>query len=504
MKLFSLRLTTLKSKLYAIVFASFVVRVVAFFVLPSTPSSLGPDEGTYAAAAEWTAQGKSALDFPNFGADLYVSGRSLLIPAAFFNKLGISPLDSIRLTSSLYGLFIICLATAVALKAASLNKKFKEFIEQNPHIFFGLFMIFTFLPSHFVWSILGLRESATEFWTLSVLILLFQIEYLKKRITWPSACGFLVSIVMVFSARPQVGWVLGATLILYLTMRKSFHGFKLLLPVALLGILLGYTTTVSSYSEMANNFVAVKEAKGVSEIKPQATTEISEIESNLRLTKKVLKSSSPTPTSRAEFLASLQCETENQRIDFQNSIYICHEKSESVVVRNAENPIKAAVKQIEAIPDHHEMNKVGAESEIKTLNCPRIGSARVEGYFCIAYRAPYTTFTFLFRPLLGAEVTSTSSLFAALENVFWLGAAIYIAVMFTRNRRLAFFGAIAPSLLFFSIYSVAAGAYEGNMGTAFRHKSLILWVVLLLTASTIVATQQRKAEQQGISGSSQE
>ena len=76
--------------------------------------------------------------------------------------------------------------------------------------------------------------------------------------------------------------------------------------------------------------------------------------------------------------------------------------------------------------------------------------------------------------------------------------------MFIRNRRLAFFGAMAPSLLFGTIYVLAAGAYEGNMGTAFRHKSLILWVVILLLASTIVATQERKAEQAEISGSSQE
>ena len=114
------------------------------------------------------------------------------------------------------------------------------------------------------------------------------------------------------------------------------------------------------------------------------------------------------------------------------------------------------------------------------------------------------TFTFLFRPMLGVDVTSSSSLFAAAENFFWLGAALFVVVMLIRNRRLAFIGALAPSLLFFSIYSVAAGAYEGNMGTAFRHKSLILWVVLLLIASTIVATQQRKAEQHRSSSSSQE
>ena len=67
--------------------------------------------------------------------------------------------------------------------------------------------------------------------------------------------------------------------------------------------------------------------------------------------------------------------------------------------------------------------------------------------------------------------------------------------MFIRNRRLAFLSALAPSLLFMSFYTVAAGAYEGNMGTAFRHKSLILWVVILLLASTIVATKERNAEQ---------
>ena len=75
----------------------------------------------------------------------------------------------------------------------------------------------------------------------------------------------------------------------------------------------------------------------------------------------------------------------------------------------------------------------------------------------------------------------------------------FVFVMFVRNRRLAFFKALAPSLLFFVIYSVAAGAYEGNMGTAFRHKSLILWVMILLLASTIVATKERKAEKRELS-----
>jgi hypothetical protein len=196
------------------------------------------------------------------------------------------------------------------------------------------------------------------------------------------------------------------------------------------------------------------------------------------------------------------CDSEGQEVTLGGSKYTCSIESETKSINGLKNPVAVVVDQADAIPYHHETNKIDAASAIKTQSCPNAGESRFDKYFCIAYRAPYTTFTFLFRPMLGADVTSTSSLFAAVENVFWLGAFLFVVVMFIQNRRLAFFGALTPSLLFFSLYSVAAGAYEGNMGTAFRHKSLILWVVILLLASTIVATQQRKAEREGISGSS--
>ena len=95
--------------------------------------------------------------------------------------------------------------------------------------------------------------------------------------------------------------------------------------------------------------------------------------------------------------------------------------------------------------------------------------------------------TFLFRPIIEIDVTSRSSFLAALENILWTGAFIFIITMLIKKRRLAFLGPITPSLIFFGLYSVGAGSYEGNMGTAFRHKSLILWVVLLLVASAILA-----------------
>ena len=63
----ALKLHTLKQKLWAIVAASFVVRVVVFFALPNTPSSLGPDEGTYAALTKWIGESRPADKFPAYG-----------------------------------------------------------------------------------------------------------------------------------------------------------------------------------------------------------------------------------------------------------------------------------------------------------------------------------------------------------------------------------------------------------------------------------------------------
>ena len=483
MKLFSLRLTTLKSKLYAIVFASFVVRVVAFFLLPSTSSSFGPDEGTYGAAAEWTALSKPARDFPDFGSGLYVSGRTLLLPASAFYRIGLSAIDSVRVTASIYGLLTTILVVSAILKYAATVKHIREFCDQNPTSLILLVLLFAFMPSNFLWSVLGLRESATTFWTLCVFLTLFHIKYIKTKLTLYSGLFLFTSIILVFSARPQVGWVIGVSLVVYLLFKLRELNTYLIYLLIIGATVLGYGFT----QEIQLQF---------KEVKYHATLVST-------------PTSSATPTSSEESLASKECNGDGQRVIFNNHTYECVlivqiDGNQSNSKNQLKNPGTVLLEQAESIPYHHEVNKLSAASAIESQTCPRSGSTRMDKYFCIAWRAPYSTFTFLYRPLFGTDVTSTSSLFASVENVFWFSACIFIIFMFIRNRRLAFFSALAPSIVFFCIYTVGAGAYEGNLGTAFRHKSLILWVVLLLIASTFVATQQRKAEQKGISSSSQE
>ena len=482
MKLFSLRLTTLKSKLYAIVFASFVVRVVAFFLLPSASSYLAPDEAGYAELTEKAATGIPINELPQ-GDRLYLISRSLVIPATFLNRAGIGGLESVRIVASLYGLATLFISAYVLLRVIHIRPETLGWTSKNETRISILYAIFAFLPSHLVWSVLGLREAALEFWILVIFSLVFYIFEVKKHPTKLASLAILLSIPLVFSARPQVGWVLGATLLLYFTSKLKNRMTYLLIPVTLSGILLGYTSTTPSTIEVIETFVAHKES--TVDITPSKTP-------------------NPTATSVAEFNASKLCEVQGQKVKIRDTEYVCESKVEKRVVVDFENPANVIIDEASAIPQNHQDGQLGAASVIKTQACPNAGTAQFDKYFCIIYRAPYTTFTFLFRPLLGADVTSASSLIAAIENIFWLGAALFVVVMFIRNRKLAFFSALIPSLLFFSIYTIGAGASEGNMGTAFRHKSLILWVVILLLASTFVATQQRKAERPGVSGSSQE
>jgi len=425
------KLTTLKGKLYAIVYCSLIARTIGFFLLPNTPSSLGPDEGTYGAVATWTEQGFPAKDFPLYGEGLYLSGRALFWPAAFFNQLGLSSLNSVRLTAAIYGLLTLVLVIYIFLKTVDKHITVAQYVEKNTNLVVALFVVFAFLPSHFVWSLLGLRESSVEFWTLCAFASLYWIFHLERKFSIKSALILVATIVFTFSSRPQVGWVLGITFLIFLLANIRKKTALFLIPIVLIGVVLGSMVTT----------VPV------------------------------------VPTSATGTTGTT---------------------GETVKGTSTGSKIFGSLKTAAEITAYkHRVNQLDAASVIVTQSCPRDGLAVVnrpstsfDTYFCIAWRAPYMTATFLFRPMIGLDVTSKSSLFAAVENILWLGSFIFIIGMLVKKRKFAFFGPLAPSIIFLTLYGVGAGSYEGNMGTAFRHKSLILWVFLLLVASVIAARKR--------------
>ena len=404
------KLRTLREKLWAIVAASFVARVIMFFVLPNTPSSLAPDEGTYASLTKWIAESKPAADFPAFGEGLYLSGRSIIIPSSALYRIGMDELDAVRLISSIYGFLSLVLLTFFALKLLNTRDDLSKF---NSRLLLLFFTVFAFLPSHFVWSTLGLREGPNEFWVLLSLTSVFVIFHLKTRFQPLVYLALFASIVMCYSTRPQVGFVLGFGLLMYLITQLRKARSLLAITVVLAGIVLGSIGTSGTAG------VSIVEDPGV------------------------------------------------------------------------------VIGMVDGVPGKHAGNQVAAASKIETPDCPLSENSviastpsRVETYACIIWRAPYMTTTFLLRPFIIGDVTSTSSAFAAMENLIWLLAFGLIAFLIVKRPGIPGFNKFAPSLIFFSLYVVGAGAYEGNMGTAFRHKSLILWVVLALLLSLLWRNSQ--------------
>jgi hypothetical protein len=463
MKLFKLKLTTLKSKLYAIVFASFVVRFIGFFLLPSEPTvALAPDEGGYAEIVRLVASEQPTTSFGG----LYLISRTLVLPATVLNDFGVEPLSSVRIIASMYGVLTLILVAFLIIQFVNRHSTNSELTLQRSNLIIGLFFIFAFLPSHLLWSMLGLRESPMEFWVLCSLAAIFLAVNQQEKVTLPIALLLTISITLLFNTRPQVAWVLVVSILVSLIFsNKRRVSFTLaLLTVIASGV--GYASVV-----VQKNDVFALVATDGSATDGSATD------------------GSATDGSATDGSA---CQNSNQIIMLQGKEYKCIKTGTRSDLSGLQNPGEIIVNETIAIPDRHKGNQVAAASAIQTLPCPVTEESKTDKYFCLVWRAPYMAATFLFRPLIFIDTTSTSSLIAAIENIAWLGAFVFIVVMIIKKRRLAFIGPLAPSLIFFMLYCVGAGSYEGNMGTAFRHKSLIFWAILLLLASVIIAEKRPK------------
>ena len=475
----ALKLHTLKQKLWAIVIASFVARVIMFFALPNSASFLAPDEGTYAFLTKWIGESKPASEFPGYGEKLYFYSRSVIIPASAFIKSGMNDLDAVRLTSSIYGFLALCSVVYFSSKFLQSNILGVGKDKKIERLVVTLLVVYTFLPSHFVWSNLGLRESANEFWLIITFLgvfLLYKEEQTKKPLL---AVIISISIICTFSSRPQVGWVVVVTLTIYSLFRMKNKLTYLLITSVFTGLFAGYLVT-TSFAYVTTDLYVAKDAT------PIPTKDATPIPTK-----------DATPTNPEEIEASKLCDGIKTRVNYKGNTYRCV-KSGTVNKRvRPLNLAEVAKDQVELLPGKQIDNQAGAASMIQRLTCPWGESSEIGKYGCLAFRAPYMTLTFLFRPLPLIDTTSPSSAFAALENTLWILMFALIVYRISKLKRIPFFSELAPSILFFSLYAVGAGSYEGNMGTAFRHKSLILWIILLLLFAVFSRNKDEAKELQG-------
>jgi hypothetical protein len=480
------KLHTLKQKLWAIVVASFVARVIMFFALPNTPSSLGPDEVTYSFLTKWVASGELVDQHPYYLALFNVS-KSLILPSSFIVNLGMDELSAIRLTSSIYGFLSLCLFAYLCHKLLKSDVSGLEENKKMERLPISLLLIYAFLPSHFVWSNLGLRESPNEFWLILTLVgvfLLYKEGQPKKLVL---AVLVSISIICTFGSRPQVGWVLVVTLLIYSMFKLRNKLTYLLITSVLTGLFGGYLTTTSFVNVTSDLYVA-KDAT------PTPTKDATPTPTK-DATPTPTKDATPTPVNSGELSASKLCDGTKSKVEYEGKIYNCVRSGTVTKRERFSDLVEMAIDQIEVIPGKQIVNQAGAASMIERLVCPWSESSEIGKYGCLAFRAPFMTLTFLFRPLPIIDTTSLSSAFAAAENMLWIFMFVLIAYRIAKVRKIPFLAELAPGLVFFFLFILGAGSYEGNMGTAFRHKSTILWIVLLLilvTSKAIIERQETK------------
>jgi hypothetical protein len=215
------------------------------------------------------------------------------------------------------------------------------------------------------------------------------------------------------------------------------------------------------------------------EVTPTPTKEVTPTPTK-EVTPTPTKEVTPTIIGSGEVNASKLCNGSKLKVEYEGKNYNCLKSGNVIKRERPSSLVEVAIDQVEVLPGKQIDNQVGAASMIKRLACPWDESSGIGKYSCLAFRAPYMTLSFLFRPLPFIDTTSMSSTFAAAENMLWIFVFAFIVYKISKVKRIPLLKELAPALIFFSLYVVGAGSYEGNMGTAFRHKSLILGVPLLL------------------------
>ena len=452
---------------------STVCRIIFnFFVLPSSPSGFGPDEGTYAALAKYVAEGRPVEEFPLYGAGLYNSAKSIILPSAFLVQLGMSELGAVRTISSTYGLasslvLALCFLALLRLR----NQTFQKAEQIFDRKFLILLSIFTFFPSNFIWSTIGLRESGNQFWLMTTFYLILKLLDSAGRDSLKFTALCSLALTLAYGTRSETSLVFSivallASIVLLLKIRKFLPLFAIFL-----GVFGGQAFTTTPQ-------VVAKESLGAFKI----------IEPVL------IQGTTPKPVEILEAkpndFASRECFQVNDIIQVDDNLYRCKSiKTYQVIERNLTKTLENQVLTTQVLESKRNANAVDAESALPVNDCQgpsRDISRLIE---CHLNQFPYRLFAFLFRPLIFFDQGSSLLNFAALENVAWLlfiPLSVWVSLLKTDKsiNRIVNLSLISYVIVFAS----AAALYEGNLGTAFRHKSTILWplvFVLMITPNIL-------------------
>lgn len=425
------------------------LRLIIFFFLPNRATNFAPDEDTYASLAQHVAEGLPVDDFPKYGPRLYNTSRSLILPSSALIKLGLSPIDSVRIIASIYGVLLLVIVALIVILVCkiehfNLGGSFENF---SPFVI-SAFCILAFMPSHLVWSVLGLRESASHFWISASFLVMLKVFLSKESITWKSFFFLVITITLSYGARRETAlvfsvYVFGIALIL---------GWREKLAKPLLAIALGVLGGV--------NYTTTPEIEAITNVNP-TSTEIVVGEKNS---------------------AELTCQEEEGNPKKSNGSSGCKNQTLDPSARSLRAQVNFRL--TESLMDlslKRNINRVGAVSALPLSKCNSNDDQVNELIACNLQELPFRLLSFTSRPFVFFDVGSKSIKLASIENIIWICCYFVIAFRLKKIHTAKVAKKTSWILLGYIVsFTVAASLYEGNLGTAFRHRSSILWPIISL------------------------
>ena len=466
-------------RIYFLVISVFKVGFV--FQLPNSPSNLAPDEASYTQILDWVSSGGDLT--PLYG--LYTSSRSLIIPARLFHFLGFSSLDSLRIVSAIYGLLSIVIFVLILCNFANKKTSPKDFLS-NKFLVISV-LLFTFLPSHFLWSELALRESVSEFWILAASFLLLKvIANLQVKLDYRLTFLILASVILAFGGRKQTVMIFLVAVLLSLFFIPLSKNMALIAGTLVISGALGIVFTTAPSITMQKSFELI-----LVEPTPSSTPTPS------KTIPKATKSPTMKPTVSATPSASQSvgpeiCKEEGQTVNLRNKEFKCHVIGEKPIkVINSEIVLsQIPSSKLSDLQTHYELNREGAESALPASECNN-SIRNISLALCLAPELPYRISSLMFRPLFPFDQGSTIYNLASFENYIWI--ILFLLSLFAIFYKLIK-KQISKNSLFISIYTfgfiVSAAIYEGNLGTAFRHKSSILWCLIFICYEFLISKER--------------
>jgi len=329
-----------------------------------------------------------------------------------------------------------------------LIRKFKKAsfaINQERFIQISLYSLFLFLPSKFLWSSVGIREAVIEFLLITSVFLVYTgLESKTVRTQFAIYSILLVTLTILSMSRWMLYLCLVITILCFLIFVHRKTNAKKLIFISIISLLISFFLP----SILAKTYAAYLESSKKKEIisLEKKSRELVNNEANLEILAKEISILRQEITGLTEAAANIPLR-----------VYTIPDPENSRTVRTQD-----------------------ARSKIELETC-NLNTVKFTSYFvCNLKHLPIGLYSVLVRPNPIHDWYSPVTKLSSVENLIYLSlmSCLFFVMYSRRTKREATQNALLP-LIFLSFSITGLALYEGNIGTAFRHKSITVWAICL-------------------------